>query len=88
MDNKPATVGLDTFWETCDRDAVEENPLERELSFRLDALKRYQSQIEVAEAIGDDEAVNVLSRYYDETATLTRRIREAILNQTPPRSTA
>ena len=84
MESKRVMVGLDTFWETCDRDAVAENPLERELAFRLDALKRYQGQIEVAEAIGDDEAVDVLSRYYDSTAVLIRRIREAMLRQHPP----
>ena len=84
METKRVMVGLDTFWETCDRDAVADNPLERELSFRLDALQRYQAQIEVAEAIGDDEAADVLSRYYDATAVLIRRIREAMLHQRPP----
>jgi hypothetical protein len=81
MEAKKPTFVLDTFWETCDRDGIADNPLERELTFRLDSLERYRVQIEVAEEMGDDEAVDVLSRYYDSTTILIKRLRDAIHNQ-------
>ena len=81
MEAKKPIFGIDAFWETCDRDGIADNPLERELTFRLDSLERYRVQIEVAEEIGDDEAVDVLSRYYDATTILIKRLREAINHQ-------
>jgi hypothetical protein len=80
MDNRN-TFGLDAFWETCDRDGLAENPLERELCFRSDALRRYTAQIEAAEELGDDEAVAVLSRHYEDTRLHIQRLRDAILKQ-------
>jgi hypothetical protein len=81
MTEKRTTFGLDTFWESCDREAVGDDPLERELCFRSDALVRYRAQILAAEEIGDDEALAVLSRHYDDTREVIRRLREAILAQ-------
>lgn len=81
MDPKRPIFGIETFWETCDRESIADNPLERELAFRLDALDRYRAQIEVADEIGDDEAVDVLSRYYDSTTLLIQRLRRAIAHQ-------
>lgn len=75
------TFGLDAFWESCDRDSVGDNPLERELAFRSDALQRYRAQIEAAEELGDDEAVAVLSRHFENTRVIMRRLREEILRQ-------
>jgi hypothetical protein len=81
MENRLNTFGLDAFWESCDRDDIAENPLERELCFRTDALARYRDQITAAEEMGDDEAVALLSRHYDETRRTIQRLREAILAQ-------
>ena len=81
MENSPNTFGLDAFWESCDREDVAENPLERELCFRSDALRRYSAQIEAAEELGDDEAVAVLSRHYEDTRQQIQRLREAINKQ-------
>lgn len=79
MEQKRTTFGLDAFWETCDRDSVGDDPLERELCFRTDALTRYCEQIEAAEEMGDDEAVALLSRHYDETRRAIQKLRDAIL---------
>ena len=84
MESRRPTFGIETFWESCDRDAVADNPLERELAFRLDALERYRVQIEVADELGDDEAVDVLSRYYDSTSLLIARLRDALQHQATP----
>jgi hypothetical protein len=84
MESRRPTFGIETFWESCDRDAVADNPLERELAFRLDALERYRVQIEVADELGDDEAVDVLSRYYDSTSILVGRLRSALQQQAAP----
>lgn len=81
MENSPATFGLDAFWESCDREGAADNPLERELCFRSDALRRYTAQIEAAEELGDDEAVAVLSRHYEDTRLHIQRLREAINKQ-------
>jgi hypothetical protein len=81
MDNPRNTFGLDAFWETCDRDGSADNPLERELCFRSDALRRYTAQIEAAEELGDDEAVAVLSRHYEDTRLHIQRLRDAINKQ-------
>jgi hypothetical protein len=84
MESRRPTFGIETFWESCDRDGVADNPLERELAFRLDALERYRVQIEVADELGDDEAVDVLSRYYDSTSILIGRLRSALQHQASP----
>jgi hypothetical protein len=81
MDAKRPTFGLDTFWETCDRDGIAEDPLFRELCYRSDILVHYRTQILAAEELGDDEAVAVLSRHYDDTRDMIRRLREAIQQQ-------
>jgi hypothetical protein len=81
MDGKRPTFALETFWEACDRESIADHPLERELTFRLDSLERYRAQIEVADEIGDDEAVDVLSRYYDSTSVLINRLRDALQHQ-------
>ena len=81
MAQNRTAFGLDTFWESCDHDAVGDNPLERELCFRSDALVRYRAQILAAEEIGDDDALAVLSRHYDETREMIQRLRDAILAQ-------
>ncbi len=77
MTNRPA-FGLDSFWESCDREGISDDPLERELIFRSDALARYRQQILEAEEMGDDDAVALLSRHYDETRRAIHRIRDAI----------
>ena len=81
MENSPTTFGLDTFWETCDREGADDNPLQRELCFRSDALRRYSAQIQAAEELGDDEAVALLSRHYEDTRRVIRQLRDAILKQ-------
>ena len=81
MDNPRTTFGLDSFWETCDHEALSDNPLERELCFRSDALRRYSQQIEAAEELGDDEAVAVLSRHFEDTLQVMRLLRDALLKQ-------
>jgi hypothetical protein len=81
MEKGRTTFGLDSFWESCDRDGVGDNPLERELCFRSDAMVRLCAQIQAAEELGDDEAVEVLSRHYDETRKAIRLLRDAILAQ-------
>jgi ferritin-like metal-binding protein YciE len=40
---------------------------------------RYREQIQAAEELGDDEAVAVLSKHFNETRVAIRRLRDAIL---------
>ena len=70
--------GLESFWETCDKDADGEHPLMRELCYRLDAIQRYRGMIADAEYMGDDEVVAVLSKQFDEQHAHVRKLREEI----------
>jgi hypothetical protein len=70
--------GLESFWETCDRDSVGEHPLLRELCYRLDAIQRYRDLIGDAEVSGDDEVLGLLSKQFDEQQELVRKIRDEL----------
>ena len=77
MDN-PRKAGLDTFWESADDDASGQDPLERELDERVDALTRYERLITEAEANGRDEAAEILLKQHEREAKTVRRLREAL----------
>ncbi len=70
--------GLESFWETCDRDEVGDHPLVRELCFRLDAIQRYRSLIEDAEDSGNDAAVELLTRHFEEQQAIVAKLREEL----------
>lgn len=73
-----AAPGLESFWETCDKDGVSEHPLMRELCYRLDAIQRYRDLIADAEYMGDDDAVAALSRQFEDQHAVVRRLREEL----------
>ena len=75
--------GLESFWETCDDDAVGEHPLVRELCFRLDAIQRYRTLIADAEANGQDDALEILSRHFEQQHRIVKRIREELARLKP-----
>ena len=75
VERKP---GLDLFWEQADRDASGQNPLERELDERVDALARYRELIVEAQANGRDEAAELLLRQHDREEQAVRRLRHAL----------
>lgn len=77
-ESKSVAPGLESFWETCDQDAVGDHPLMRELCFRLDAIQRYRALISDAEESGNDEAVAILTSCYDKQSELIRRIRDEL----------
>ena len=77
IESKPAP-GLESFWETCDQDGVGDHPLMRELCFRLDAMQRYRTMIADAEANGQDDALELLSRHYDQQQEIVARIRDQL----------
>lgn len=76
--NRPRQPGLDTFWECADADGSGQDPLERELDERVDALARYRRLIAEAEANGRDEAAEILVKQSEREAEAVRRIREAL----------
>lgn len=76
--DQPMKPGVDTFWQKADRDGSGQDPLERELDERLDALARYRRLITEAEANGRDEAAEILTRQYDREEATVRRLREAL----------
>lgn len=73
--NKP---GLDLFWEQADRTDSDQNPIERELDERVDALARYRRLIDDAEANGQEEAVEILIRQHDREQDAVQRLRDAL----------
>ena len=70
--------GLESFWETCDTDGVADHPLMRELCFRLDAVQRYRSLIADAEANGNDDALELLSRHYEQQQRIVQRLQSEL----------
>lgn len=76
--NDPRTPGLDTFWEEADRSDSPQDPLERELDERVDALSRYRRLIAEAEANGRDGAAEILLKQHDREELAVRRLREAL----------
>ena len=76
--NNPSKPGLDSFWEAADQDASGQDPLERELDERVDALTRYRRLIEEAEANGRDDAAEILMRQHAREQEAVERLREAL----------
>ena len=75
--------GVDHFWEQADRDGSGQNPLERELDERVDALARYRRLIAEAQAAGRDEAVEILMKQHDREEKAIRRLRSALRAEKP-----
>lgn len=69
--------GLDSFWEQADADGSAEHPLERELTFRLDALARYRRQIAEAQANARDRIEDLLIAQQAREERAVRRLRAA-----------
>ena len=75
---KRAQPGVDQFWQEADRSGSGQDPLERELEERVDALARYRRLIAEAESGGRDEAAAILMRQHDREEASIARLREAI----------
>jgi hypothetical protein len=80
-DDLRRTPGLDMFWEQADVDGSSEHPLERELSFRLDVLVRYQRMISDADAHGRLTTVEHLLSEHRRHQDVVDRLREALLRE-------
>jgi hypothetical protein len=70
--------GLDLFWEQADWTGSGQNPLQRELDERVDALVRYQRLIDEAEDNGREEAAQILLEQYDREEQAVQRLRQAM----------
>jgi hypothetical protein len=81
MMNKTRKPGLDLFWEQADRTGSGQDPLERELDERVDALARYRRLISEAQANGREEAAEILLRQHDREEDAVERIRQALTHQ-------
>ncbi|MEJ2501763.1 MAG: hypothetical protein P8177_00360 [Gemmatimonadota bacterium] len=78
MMERRARPGVDLFWQEADRSESGQDPLERELEVRIDALARYRRLIAEAESGGRDEAAGILMRQHDREEASVTRLREAI----------
>ena len=76
--NSNTKPGLDQFWEEADRSGSGQDPLERELDERIDALARYRRLIAEAESSGRDEAASILMRQHDREQESIDRLRSAL----------
>lgn len=70
--------GLDHFWEQADEEGSGQNPLERELAERLDALARYRDLILEMEASSRTADAEVLLRQHDREYQAVQRLWSAI----------
>lgn len=73
--------GVDLFWEQADRTGSGQDPLERELDERVDALVRYRRLISEAHDNGREEAAEILLRQHDREEGAVERLREALDRQ-------
>ena len=74
----PQKPGVDTFWESADAAGSGQDPLERELDERLDALTRYRELIAEADANGREEVAAILLKQHDREQETVRRLRDAL----------
>lgn len=74
--------GLDLFWEQADIEDSDEEPLARELCHRLDALARYRTMIQDAEAMGRDSMADALRIQLDIEAEVARDIQRVLRERT------
>ncbi len=70
--------GLDLFWEQADRTDSDQDPLERELEERVDALTRYRRLISDAQANGREEATEILLTQHAREEQAVERLRQAL----------
>lgn len=70
--------GLDLFWEQADRIDSGQDPLERELDDRVDALARYRHLISDAQANAREEAVEILLKQHDREEDAVVQLRAAL----------
>jgi hypothetical protein len=78
MNHPSRKPGLDSFWEQAHRSGSGQDPLQRELDERIDALARYSRLIDEAEDNGRDEAAEILVRQYDREEQIVERLRQAL----------
>ena len=71
-------TGIEAFWEECDRNDIGDDPLMRELCYRLDAIQRLRGMITDAEDLGDDEALDILSSQFERQHEVVRQLRQQI----------
>jgi len=76
--NESRKPGLDLFWEQADRSGSGQDPLERELDERTDALARYRRLISDAQANGREDATEILLGQYDREERAVERLRQAL----------
>jgi len=82
---------LDHFWEQADDEGSAQNPLERELAERLDALARYRELILEMEAASRTSDAEILLRQHDREYQAVQRLWAAIRRMNrhvPPRSSS
>ncbi len=72
------TPGIDAFWEDADRDGSGDDPLERELCDRLDALARYRRMIAEAQVNAQDDATEHLLKLHEREHRIVQRLTEVI----------
>ncbi len=76
--DKRRNPGLDLFWEQADRQGSNQDPLERELDERVDALARYRRLIAEAQANGRDDAASILLRQHEREEAAVQRLRQEL----------
>jgi hypothetical protein len=71
----PRRPGIAQFWQEADRTESGQDPLERELQEKVDAVARYRRLISEAEENGRDEAASHLMEQHDREARMVEQLR-------------
>lgn len=83
QENRTPALGVDAFWLDAEANDCSDNPLERELCYRLEAVQRYERMIAEAEEIGRDEVIASLMEQKARMARLALELQEALKRYRP-----
>jgi hypothetical protein len=83
QDNRTPPTGLDAFWLDADANECADNPLERELCYRLEAVERFGRMIAEAEEVGRDEVIAALLAQQSHQSKLAQELQQALKRYRP-----
>ena len=82
-DHRGPALGLDSFWLEADANDCADNPLERELCYRLESAERFGRMIAEAQENGHDDIVDSLIEQQNRMTQLAHELQQALRRYQP-----
>ena len=83
QENRTPAPGVELFWLDAEANDCADNPLERELCYRLEAAQRFSRMIAEAEEIGRDEVIDALIAQQVRMSKLAQELQDALKRYHP-----